>query len=326
MKRLKDIMDRAGELKRTAVAHLNKPAEPERYVIIGPTKAGKTVLVAALYHATLKFEGEQLPYGQEVIEVQMLPKSEEMKNLIEQAADIFVTGQMPVIGTQDLYRYRFEYKVRWRDDANLLIKEQVRATEFVMLDGPGGALFGGQATEDIDDIKMKDFQKELTKEIQRASGIVMCIDSTNEDAAHVLFKRLPLILIEAAQLGEFNCTKLVVCLTKADDYFATHAERALYQLKRASATERAVALMARPTYRALRQHLSPNLKAYAGWTSVYGYLDNGQVNFDKSADALRIRPPDHTAAKSIELWQPFRVIDPFVFLCSGLTMNLEEFA
>ena len=61
---------------------------------------------------------------------------------------------------------------------------------------------------------------------------------------------------------------------------------------------------------------------YAGWTSVYGFIElEGSVNFDATTGQMVIFRDD--TAKWVDNWYPYGVVEPFLFACSGRVVKMH---
>jgi hypothetical protein len=293
------------------------------YVIIGPSGAGKTNLLGAVSLASDYFKPQEIGDGITVQEVPFKPLSIAMITLGESFRDIAMIGNTRIAGTQAVTPYDFTCGVEWHDAEAILWKNHKASASFRMLDGPGGALFGGSGAEHIDEAALATFHTQLVEELQRAKGIMLCLDSTKPEDTALLFKFLGGIFDRTALLGPLKCERFVICLTKADALVANHGSRAHSVLNGMSAASAARRLLSESGFNTLRRKLPHPDQTVCGFASIYGFLPNGQVNYDSKAGRLLKSPPNYPVQDAIEAWKPYRIIDPFVFLTTGLRLQLE---
>jgi hypothetical protein len=114
--------------------------------------------------------------------------------------------------------------------------------------------------------------------------------------------------------------RVVVCLTKADKVFLPHARAAHQAAIEDDPRVRAADLMTRAALSALRQY-GRRTQIGACWVSAYGFIrDEGSANYDQRTDGLLTHPQggsSHHVTAGIDAWEPFQVLDPFVWVATG---------
>src|SRR5262245_46832710 len=121
-------------------------------LIIGPSSAGKTVLLASLEQATLT-HNESCKYV-------VAPKSDPMKALLKNARKTVRAGQ-PIIKAGDkVDEYSFSLNVKRGFVGRYFHDDRYVGADFTMLDGPGGVIFGEAAENrgQVDSVVMKQYR------------------------------------------------------------------------------------------------------------------------------------------------------------------------
>jgi GTPase SAR1 family protein len=294
---------------------------PKNCVIIGPSGSGKTCLLGVLQLAT----GQLADQSDKALRI--LPVSADMGELIALSNAAVKDGGLSIAPTPGVKHYVFDYEVTHNTPGNIF--RQVSQTRFSLIDTPGGALLGERtswAEKGFVVERMEEARAEAIRQLKTADQIMLCADSTDELAAADFVRYLPTALMETGT-GRLACEKLVICLTKADKYvietdgIATRDEF-LYE----DPVSRAVRVISRAGLNTLRMYLRDDVEIRAGWASVYGFEPKGGLpNYDPERDGLLIDPTtEATPAEILERWQPYQVINPFVFLTTGEPMGLKK--
>jgi hypothetical protein len=290
-------------------------------MVIGPTFAGKTVLLATLQHAarTMEATGAGSRF-------RVWPQSPAMTELFHLCGETIQRGRMPVLATAEVTQYSFELTITQSRFFGL--KEVESRSAFRMWDGPGGSLFpeehgGGQ---DTDFAAMEgdpsgggsSARDQMIGELRRAEGIVLCVDANAPEKAGVFFRHLP-HLLNLSGVRTLAASRVVVCLTKVDAHVShrgTSAERAADELNPISLGRQ---VLTRAGLRALREYLRPTAEVGFGVTSAYGFIrGEGSANYEPQEDRLMTCEEAGFSPQDIdEAWYPFRVLDPFVYLAVG---------
>ena len=122
----------------------------------------------------------------------------------------------------------------------------------------------------------------------------------------------------------------MICLTKADRFVVLHPAIATREeFEHEDPVTRARRVISDAGLNTLKMYLrEENIDIRAGWASVYGFEpETGRPNYSADNEGLLINAGmGATAADVLERWQPYQVIDPFVFLTTGELMSLKEIA
>lgn len=292
------------------------------YLIIGPTKSGKTGLLATLAQASWSYE-----LTEEGTSVRVLRPNPAMSALADLAQGTIREGMLPMSATNEVIEYEFTLHVQRRKVAFLPWPTQETEGRFSLWDGPGGALFpnptAGGASFDI--VEYRRFRDALVESLTRASGLMLCLDSTDNTRALEMFEALPGIMRDTG-LATLPCKRVAVCLTKVDSRFADKGTEARATAERESPQACCRSLLPSVIFRVLSTFCADAQFGF-GWTSVYGFTPDGSPNYDEANQ--RLAQWELTAAganAAIERWVPFRVIDPFLWLATGTARDLEVYA
>lgn len=298
-------------------------ASEKKCFIIGPTESGKTSLLGILQFAT----AQQADQPKRALRI--LPASPDMAELIELSTEVIDNVTFAGLpGTQEIKRYAFDYEVTDNPRDGLFRRE--RRTRFSMIDMPGAAVLGSEedwAAAGLDTGVMREARKEAVEQLRSANYIMLCADSTDEARTSQFIRHLPRILMETG-VKRLACEKLVVCLTKADKFVVEHpAITTREEFEHEDPVKRARRVISDAGLNTLKMYLrEENIRIMAGWASVYGFEpETGRPNY--SADDRRIlidAEMNATAADILERWQPYQVIDPFIYLTAGDPMGLKN--
>lgn len=283
--------------------------ESRGYGVLGPSKSGKTMMVGALQIAA-----RNVAYDGDLSHDIVTPNKEMMQLLRTYGVGLTrQEGLPPVDGTLDVCRYSFSLRTTRR---RLFGRTDASETRFELLDGPGASLLPqvGRASLDAD---VEDAHRErLLSELSRARGFILCVDPTNPEDLPTFFVELPALLEEVIQRRQGPLERVVVCLTKADKHFHPHGPRALSQARASDPVTVLRSLMAPAGLRSLELLCRKPTQLGVCWTSVFGFAE-GAPNFNPQTGGLRHTAPSCGFPKAAALWQPFQVLDPFVFAATG---------
>ena len=294
-------------------------------LILGPTKSGKTSLLACLDLAVSARDPNAEP------KLDVRPWNQDTTDLFHLARNTMRSGRIPIAGTAELRRYEFLLTLRRKKDF-VLFKGREEETDytFTMPDAPGGALFSAQPADDLDMQMLTRFRSEQIDLLKVADGLIICLDPTDRDVALSFFIDLPKFLAETGQ-RRLPVSRVVVVLTKADKIVSRHGRNAFRELARLSAREFGQKILTQHGMNALRTFLPRETRIGFCWTSIYGFLDTGETNYDVTGDCLLYHPESApgkaiSAAEAISRWRPFQIFDPFLFAGTGVPMPSIEFA
>lgn len=293
-----------------------RPIRNKRCVIIGPSGSGKTTLLGTLQFATSQARQPDMA-------LRMLPVSPDISALIGRSNAAVLKGEYPSTATQKVNRYVFDYEIIHNRVGGTFRKTS--RTRFSMTDTPGAALLGDR-TKLAEHPEMKEARAEAVEELSVADYIIICADSTDEELATDFIQYLPEALAET-RADRLACSRLVICLTKADRYAARHPGiRTLDQFRYEDPIACALRIISTESLRLLNSYLLDNVEIRVGWASAAGFDPHtGLPNYNADREGVLVDPAGGTAAIR-ERWRPYRIIDPFVFLTMGDAMGLKRMA
>ncbi len=294
-------------------------------LIIGPPGSGKTWLLSAL-EVDAVFSGDQMGSAQ----YEIFAENAKMLALGGKARQAVRTGSLQVAPSNEVTHYTFLLREKrttsrakgafgWRGTST---EQSISEYNFTLVDGPGESIFSDHSLNpDHDQADQDKFRAELVECGRRSQGLILCVDASDVQKAAVFFEKLRDILGEIGR--EYPFRRVAICLTKADLHFMRHGHSAEAQLRQTSPWPQARELMTDFALRSLKQYLgTPGTTIACGWASVYGFvLHDGSANYDKGEDRLLVY--DERNPGTINLWRPFRLLDPFVFVATGHLCNLE---
>lgn len=153
------------------------------YVIIGPTKSGKTTLLTAIERAC------QLPVD-DGMDFSFTSKGR-TTNLIREAYRRIVENDSGLESTKEIRDYPFDISVTTKSQSFWARSVEADA-EIVMSDGPGGHLFP------LDEDPLgEQFRREMAQRVVKASTIVLCVNVVDLNL-RLLYSEFSRLLAETA--------------------------------------------------------------------------------------------------------------------------------
>ena len=327
-------------------------------VVIGQTQSGKSALLAGLHIAALHDGFTGRPWWHNMFEP-ILDKdrarskrrlngfearcrrfSESFQRLSDEFARIFETGYIGEKATDEVCVHQLDLSVRrswlpWmiighkRVPAWCGIRSQVE-----MPDGPGEALFG----DVIESSDRQAMRNQLLDHLRSATGVILCVppppkavngapaDSEADSAARAFFRFFHRLLSAISNTDQpLPWRYLAITFTKADQIFYARGNEALANVKHNSTATSLRAWLAecslnQTLINQIRIATDNQVRIAAGWSSIYGFTEEGTANFDPETNGLLISPPAYRPADVEANWRPFQVLDPFLFAAAGYTM------
>ncbi|WP_413208279.1 hypothetical protein [Rhodospirillum sp. A1_3_36] len=299
-----------------------------RNVIIGPMNAGKTLLLSVLQLAA-----GTGAYDSSLNEISVRPSSGEdpITRLFQSARTALIRGEIPIDATADTVDFNFEIGLRPKRKgilgkiiANIVGQESTQ--QFSMLDGPGGTLFQSSKntkSAEVDTAELTRYREEQLQRIREATGIIICVDPTDNDAAMTFFLDLPRFLADL-NVRHLSAQRISFALTKADRQYGERDVNAERKLRQTCPAESLTRLLGRQNLRMLRTYLPNNTEVACCWTSVFGFTTKGAPNFDRQTNGLAVRANDEaiSAVEALDEWRPHQVLEPFLYLSGGQKINM----
>jgi len=289
----------------------------EQFVIFGPSNSGKTSLLSTL---------QQAVFNRDESGWRVIPKSEGARRLFRAAGGAVLDGRAIANATYDMTKVAFEFEFTRKP--SLFLPRQTVKAHYSLLDGPGGALFvDGTAGGQDDDVEQAEaFRAELLSHMRQSIGAMLCVDATDRSKARSFFLNLPDILCDLG-MDKLPFRRFVICLTKADALFVDRRSQAHEAAQQSDAVQLARDILTRPGVNALLSFAPKTMEIAVAMTSAYGFdVERGNALIDARTGQIALRADGRTGdiSQDIERWQPFRVVDPFIFLASGDLGSLQR--
>jgi len=295
-------------------------------VIIGPSKVGKTALVASLYQAAVTMN-QRLQKSHHSIEV--IAKNRDTRDLFTKIHQLLQTGAIPFAGSHNIINYHIQMTApaitsSWFSTLKQMFgleqKQEDDICDIFFPDAPGGAVFHGDDDE-ADEVTINDLRHQLIKKLSSTFGLIICLDAsilspkfnTNEQkkAALNFAKWLPGLLSEVLEKqntsNRLNIRRVCIVMTKSDlwaknNNYSTVAETTV---QNRNAYDHAIDLLGRSFFTGLRQFFDKNTEFNFFMSSVFGFYQGRiQDNFFTEMDEDEVL--------SLDEWIPFNVIEPFL--------------
>lgn len=288
----------------------------DTYLVIGPSEVGKTALVSTLQRAA-----QMRARGGLAIEVRSLNSATD--ELFDKFNQSIQRGEIPHKASERVTQYAFELKV---SEKVFGFFPTSTAAEIRMLDGPGAAIFKGEGAGDVDFEALEKYQSVLREELKTATGLVICASAVDPKLAYTFCKDLPRMFNEL-RLPKLPMARVAVIVNKIDQWCSQEGlgRGSLERLQRESPMKMARAMLRKQVFGALRQFLPDSSQVGFGFASAYGFIeDEGSPNYDANTGGMKLRLDQ--GADVLDHWEPYKVLDPFVFVTSGRRMGLEVVA
>ena len=286
-------------------------------IIIGPSKVGKTALVATLKHAA-----SIVSFRDEDVDIRVNPKNDRTRELFTKALDVLRHGDMPFAGTALTVRYDFVISMTYRSKGfwgwlNSLFSRQKSSARFQFMDAPGGAIF----SDEVQRTGKRDpnFAK-LVDQMCNAQGLIICVDATDalitesKKRADIkaFYKKSMEYLLAHGFSHQLPFENICFVLTKADLYAKKQGEEENAEefLLTCKPSELVMDIIGKSTLEVLKTYLSEEAKLCFSMTSVFGCSaakDDSNLG-KKRKEEVRL---------NLEDWVPYNVIESFAFLLSG---------
>lgn len=323
------------------------PRPQNSCVIMGPTKVGKTMLLAAIQRACHQ-------PGLDDFKLRFVAEGNTGSKLSKVAVDIIKERQANLpLGTGANEKTKEEAEYPFWIHATLpksafRMQPATHSVHMVVNDGPGGALFPAENLKLSFDIEK--WQEKLVRDGLDASSIILCVDAT-KPSADLLESYLPDIIGRMSRVRQFsepvpwlrrlynrvrrvgaptvntysgrclNVNKFLLLLTKVDlicenvrevneSYTPERAARML------NPVEQARNLLGVHLLNTIHDALAPGAKFAVGVTSAWGFSPISKAPF-ASADGLPGTAPGETGDDILLDWMPFGIRDAMFFIATG---------
>ena len=300
-------------------------SDKKEIVIIGPSKVGKTALVASLYHAAVTFN------QQNSSNIEVIAKNGDTRDLFTKVNQLLQTGTLPFAGSHSIINYHIQmttpvptpkFLQKLKITLGLAQEEEGENCEIHFPDAPGGAIFHGDDDE-ADEFTIKDLRQQLIRKISSAFGLIICLDAsilsptidTNDQkrAALNFAKWLPGLLAEVIEkqqttvTGRLNIKRVCIVMTKADLWAKNnnYTDLAETTVHNRDSYDHAIDILGKAFFTGFRQFFDKNTEFNFFMSSVFGFYQGGlQERF--------FAEEDEETVLSLDEWMPFNVIEPFL--------------
>ncbi|MBM76387.1 MAG: hypothetical protein CMK59_13360 [Proteobacteria bacterium] len=299
-------------------------------IILGPSKVGKTALVASLKHAS-----DIATVKENKLAIRTIPKNQSTRDIFVKAMTVVQEGDMPFPGTSLDIQYDFIIELKteptglWENIETIWGGNECSG-RFMFMDAPGGAVFN-------DDIKRNSQNnptfKNMVQQMLDAQGIILCVDMTlalENNAAEkkriqdYYLKSLRFFLSSGFQVT-IPFQRVCFLLTKSDLYL----ERAGLSDKESTLLHDSLRpmkivreIVGLESLKTLSVFSEPDSQICFSTTSVFGFI-NGTINSHFKSTVLpegEQYNPHYKSPKIIirpEEWQPYNIAESFAFMLSG---------
>jgi hypothetical protein len=259
------------------------------------------------------------------IECKFIPRNPAMKWLHGEArSQLCNEGRFLHPATSAISDYRFALEASYRGFLTRTFFGDTQRVEFEIVDGPGGALLPNHepSADNLAPACDDRMFLELIERVQKAEAMILCVDATDEQASSAFFISLVKIL-SAVPGGRLPCRHLLILLTKAERHFAGFGARAEEMARSTDPWPHVLRMMTKTGLGNLLQAVSRRRAVVASaWVSAHGFLPDGQPNMDASGGRLRAVSGTDAALRYWQLWRPFQLLDPLVYLTTREPGNL----
>ena len=285
-------------------------------MILGPSKVGKTALVASLSHAS---NIESIFNGRDVDVAGGNPQT---LQLFSKALDVVQSGDLQLQGTQSTTHY--EFRLTLPSPPNDFMSRFVSAFtgvprktgHFHFLDSPGGAVFESELINSRQTATRSPYFREIAKQMLESNGLILCVDANDilskrkDFIKDFFFHSINTLLTNGFQ-SILPFKRVCVTLTKADLWAQNsgHDHDAQAFIEASDPVAQALDIIGKRAFNSLKTFMIEDSQFGFAFSSVYGFK-NGGLNTE-------LLTSKSEATGHAEDWRPFQVLDPFAFLTTG---------
>lgn len=304
-------------------------------IIVGPSRCGKTVWlsIAPSFANKANVARVLLPAG--IFECNFFPRNDNMKLLAGLGRQLVKDGRTEKIaGSKQTTIYNFELRVECEPTKKSKLlsmfsaRQQSHRSTFSAVDGPGGSVFGSldaqkQKDNAISQTDLNKYRSNLVEAAKTAKGLIICVDASDPVRASSVLMDLPDFLYD---IGDpLPMSKICIMLNKAEKV-VEHKYGAAGELSRMCPVQKVKELLG-ASLGALMMY-AQNTPINVGWTSSFGFVpSSGAPNFrafSDDDDMLNVHSDDPEMMQKIaEIWTPYRVLDPLIYMTSGHPCDLR---
>lgn len=312
------------------------PAEPPTvsqpgYLIIGPMRSGKTCLLATLETAAVLANADR-PGTYSVFS-----ENKQMQDMRQRALrDMYEQGGIHLPPSDNTTTYEATLTCptpppapagRWPRLGAAPPPPVPMSHRFQLLDGPGEALFGDeQDWKTGDTTAVGQYREQLIQQGKVSRGLIICVDADDRKMGGLFFLHLTPMLEQMSSNHRLPFDRVAVVLTKADQVVSADGYAARERLEAKNVWDQLVSVIGRGSIPNLMRYLKDDARTQVccGWSSVYGFVpDDGSPNFEIGKDGVgRLAVFEEPDGGFLNKWEPYRVLDPFVYVATGDKMGM----
>lgn len=308
-----------------------------KIVVLGPSAAGKTGLLASLQVATTN----TYSFDRFSDNVTVQPESDDAIALLGQTPQTVWEGHLPFMANDEVQEYSFTVKAPKYFLGMPWFKSWPAPARFHMWDPPGGHLF--PLRRDIHQADIERSRKRIVEALRVADGFLICVSSVAPKESKDRFRFFANLggLFNETRTLTLPARRVVIAITKTDHLVQRDHGGRLKQRRGATDVNAAVhetlgspityarQLLSNSVLKTVKKRLDPATDVGFCFTSAYGFLEGDMVaNYDSNTDGMLTRYTEDGQvidkdSVSIDTWRPFGVLAPFVFLAGGSCQGIH---
>ena len=309
-------------------------------LIVGPSKVGKTLLIASLQQACESQYFEDLGYR-----VHLQPLNEPMHKLLMRSKTLLLGQALPATMRVTDYAFKLSVTVEPKSSFTKMFGGFFRKTyskDFLFMDIPGGLvamlvdqgmgrssgmkMYGvkSRQADEIDTVAMMEYKTRLVEKMRICDSLILCADAAeaNSDADGKMSAGYGDWISGLFFEGRGSALKRIcLCMTKSDlwalqEGYMTEAKSKVDEL---SPMDLALSMLGHQPFVHISNYLGNIGKGAqfgACMTSTYGFLDGG-VN---QMLIEGVQNPELNV-QLLNSWRPYHTLDPFLFLLTGQDLS-----
>ena len=306
-------------------------------LIVGPSKVGKTLLIASLQQACESQYFDNLGYR-----VHIQPLNEAMHKLLLRSKDLLLGRPLPATMRVTDYAFRLQVTIEPKSSFTKMFGGLFRKTyakDFLFMDIPGGLVamlvdqgMGGRSSgmkmygvkskqvDEVDTVAMLEYKSRLVEKMRNCDSLIMCADAAeaNSDADGGMSAGYGDWISGLFFEGRGSVLKRIcLCMTKSDLWALQEGfmNEARGKVQALSPMDFALSMLGHQPFVHISNYLGNLGKGAlfgACMTSTYGFLDGG-VN-QMLIEGVQ---NEEINLQLLNSWRPYQTLDPFLFLLTG---------
>ncbi len=318
-------------------APINSAAGKKGGLLIGPPKAGKTTLIAAINRACLIPVRSEIDLRwkggvDEASQYELNNRLNEALNQILSGSQQSFEDRQGISATWRVVKYAFNIEGRLRHPT-LFNSTKLFDMVLSFRDGPGGAMF---SDDDNTWNSQADNRKNMimVEDSQNAYTLIFCLDGSKKNAYFIqsqLARILPVIQDHKDNNGYIPQQKVMILLNKIDYLAATLYEQLNQKYDNLDITPKTIAeemdplqmafeCLGYPAIKMIRDSMHDDAELAIALVSTWGFKDSGSPLVDKNGRPIFASEFSRGDANDfIAQWHPFGVRESLIYLATGRT-------